>query len=334
MVNGLSGVAYKVNVDTYNYVIEHGINKGIIIDPSDKDIDMFISNPSKVMSLRANRDIRSKVSKQLLQTNILNIADTFIDAANIYFPVRLDQRTRVYSTSHYFNYQSTDLSKALLLFSSGEVIHKKDKEAINYLKSYGAILYDGDFGKKSLDSRVKWVDNNSKYILDFLSNDIIDTADKDTRACFVSFCFQYKRFMIAIDDINTPSFTTYLPIQLDASCNGYQHISMLTRESKTFKHLNLIASTYNDNPGDFYSYVLKQVNNHIEGKLAMATYADLKEKLCIEKLMAINITSNMIKKFVMTYSYNVSNGQMIKYFKEKLIPVQADVVSEKDPDKA
>ena len=42
---------------------------------------------------------------------------------------------------------------------------------------------------------------------------------------------------MADPDIN--GFSTYLPIRLDASCNGYQHISLLTREEKVAEYLNL-----------------------------------------------------------------------------------------------
>lgn len=54
----------------------------------------------------------------------------------------------------------------------------------------------------------------------------------DHKACFVLFCFEYKRFIEFKQDSNIAKFSTDLPIQHDASCNGYQNISLLTKEKK------------------------------------------------------------------------------------------------------
>jgi len=62
-------------------------------------------------------------------------------------------------------------------------------------------------------------------------------------------------------------FTTNLPIQLDASCNGYQHICLLTREEKVFKYLNLNESTQQNKPEDFYNYILLEVRDYINKNL-------------------------------------------------------------------
>jgi DNA-directed RNA polymerase len=42
---------------------------------------------------------------------------------------------------------------------------------------------------------------------------------------------------------------------LDASCNGYQHLSLLTRDNSLIKELNLIKSSKDNIPNDFYSYL-------------------------------------------------------------------------------
>jgi DNA-directed RNA polymerase len=67
-----------------------------------------------------------------------------------------------------------------------------------------------------------------------------------------AFCFEYNRWLNNLDS-NSTHFITYLPIQLDATCNGYQHLSMLSLDHKLAKQLNLTKSNWKDDPQDFYS---------------------------------------------------------------------------------
>jgi DNA-directed RNA polymerase len=50
----------------------------------------------------------------------------FAKFPRFYFPVRLDVRGRIYSMPNYFNYQSTELAKALILFAEPSIIKKTD----------------------------------------------------------------------------------------------------------------------------------------------------------------------------------------------------------------
>lgn len=94
--------------------------------------------------------MRSKLSVIQLENYIINIAESYKSVPNIYFPVRLDQRTRLYCITDFFNYQSNDLAKALLCFSNSGIIYKHDTDAIDYLKSYGSMLFDVSMSKKIL----------------------------------------------------------------------------------------------------------------------------------------------------------------------------------------
>ena len=173
------------------------------------------------------------------------------------------------------------------------------------------------------------MDANEDSIYNFLSNDIVARSDPDRRICFVAFCFEYKAFMDHMKDKNSGAFTTHLPIRLDASCNGYQHISMLTRDVITYKHLNLAASSHDDTPGDFYTYILKEVIYHINVLKDTGKFKDAAERFCIDKLSNRAISRKMIKKLVMAYSYNISTIEMANSFKEGLIPIDTVQINEK-----
>jgi DNA-directed RNA polymerase len=42
---------------------------------------------------------------------------------------------------------------------------------------------------------------------------------------------EYKRFVEFMDNENVMEFHTYLPVQLDATCNGFQHLALLSNET-------------------------------------------------------------------------------------------------------
>lgn len=57
---------------------------------------------------------------------------------------------------------------------------------------------------------------------------------------------EFKRFYNIYNAENLTHFETYLPIQLDATCNGFQHMTLLTNETKLFKELNLSGVDVNN----------------------------------------------------------------------------------------
>lgn len=68
--------------------------------------------------------------------------------------------------------------------------------------------------------------------------------------------------MNCLEDINQDYFITHLPIQLDATCNGYQHIAMLGRDAKLSENLNLCESSIDDIP-KIYTLLFDNLLKHI-----------------------------------------------------------------------
>jgi len=135
---------------------------------------------------------------------------------------------------------------------------------------------------------------------------------------------EYSRFKESFNNIESSYFTTYLPIQLDASCNGYQHLSLLISDNNMAKELNLAKSSHNDSPKDYYQFLLTALLNLFKNKLS-CTKLSKEDKKCYERLNDVIIVRSTIKKAIMTIPYNVSTYQMINYLKEHFINVNEGV---------
>lgn len=83
---------------------------------------------------------------------------------------------------------------------------------------------------------------------------------------FLAFCIEFKRFYNFYLDENKSKFETFLPLQLDATCNGFKHMALLSNKSDLFKQLNLISSDASSDPNDFYNFLLYKVINICEQK--------------------------------------------------------------------
>lgn len=305
MVNNIAFIPYKVNKQLLYYLVDKGEQYKILMS---KDIIDNYENIVNKTTYIINK-IKGLKSEYLLQENILKIAALYQNR-KIYFPVRIDQRGRLYCEPHYFNYQGVELAKALLLFANPGIIRRNDEQAIEYLKIYGANCFGLD--KSSHKKRIEWVDSNVEDIINYDNGKLIEKAK--SKVLFLAFCMEFSRFYQFMCDESLWEFKTYLPIQLDATCNGYQHMAMLTLDHNLVKQLNLTTSTWDDTPKDFYGLIAANLIEHIKHKLSTAL--SINDREIYERLSKLAIQRKIVKKPIMTLGYNVSRPKMIEYLKE------------------
>ena len=210
------------------------------------------------------------MSKIILQETVLGLAEFYSRFNEIYFPVRLDQRGRLYCSPAYLNYQSNDLAKALLLFAIPGIIKRDDKQAVKYLKAYGANCYGGRISKASINTKIERINNNVNDIINFDNGKLLNKAQD--KLLFLAFCMEFKRYYEFYVDENQMDFYTYLPIQMDATCNGMQHMLLLSNEEDLFTELNLTSKNHSFDkddikPNDLYNFVLYKLINLFESKI-------------------------------------------------------------------
>jgi len=313
LVNNISSVGYKINKDVLEFVLFSSNNYF-----KDDIIDIYYKHPlleKSKLTIREKRELDRYLSKKELQENILGLASVLSDVPSFYMPVNLDFRGRLNCIPEFLNYQSNELAKALLLFSNGEKIDKKDRVSINYLKLYGAACFGLD--KKSAQYRLDWVDSNLKNIIDFRNGELIKKAKN--KYLFLAFCFEYNKWLICLENNDISSFETYLPIQLDATCNGFQHLSLLSLDPQLASELNLNESSWKDKPKDFYSFLVAGLMDHFKKELDNNKDLSMEKQEGYQRLINFNLQRYIIKKSVMTIPYNVSSYQLIKYIKENFL---------------
>lgn len=334
MINNISKTPYKINIPLLDYINNEGAKHNFLIDPRVKHKFADLENKTKYQQSQ----LASYNSKVILQETILGIANFYSKFSKIYFPLRLDQRGRLYCSPSYLNYQANELSKALLLFAEPGIIKRNNTTSINYLKCYGANCYGGTIAKASHKSKTEWVDNNLDNIINY-DNGILLNKAKD-RLLFLSFCMEYKRFYDFSTNENIMEFHTCLPVQLDATCNGFQHMALLSNEDTLFQELNLssyirvkskakakakaiakdkVLSDISDiPPSDFYSFLLHKLVNFFKSKIDSGEEIDPKTKGSYLRLFNFLWKRTHIKKAIMTIPYNSSISSMKKYLVDGL----------------
>ena len=90
----------------------------------------------------------------------MSLASTYKNIPKFYFPMKLDYRGRVYIIPHYFNYQSHELAKSLLLFAEPGILRRSDTKAIEYYKVMASNYFGHGIDKLSFNNKLEWFKDN------------------------------------------------------------------------------------------------------------------------------------------------------------------------------
>lgn len=197
-------------------------------------------------------------SKVIASRNTVSIAESFVDRPSIYFPKVLDFRGRIYDLPISLKPQGDDLSKGLLEFADAKPLGEGGRR---WLAIHGANVFGND--KISLDARVAWVEENSEAICAAAEEPLVErmwlAADKPLQ--FLAFCFEWSGACA-----DGAAFASRLPVAMDGSCNGLQHLSAALRDPIGGEAVNLLPS---DKPEDIYTRVLDKAVEVLKRQAAL-----------------------------------------------------------------
>ena len=278
-INYLNSIKFEINKDLLNYL--------------KKDGEYLIKN--------FNLDNKGNIdpSKTLNTEITLKIASVYSNTP-FYLNTHADWRGRIYTQSHYLSYQGSDLANALLQFNKGQVLNETGKY---YLYIYGANLYDeNNLSKSSYSDRINWINLNKQRILNMDPDFILKSKSV---FLFASFCLVMKQLE------NNPKVKIKLPVFLDATCSGIQHVAALIKDFELGQRVNLIAQKDTDPVKDIYSEIMDPINKEINDYgLKNIEYV---------KLAFVKFDRSILKVSIMTKVYNVTIHGIADQLANKLV---------------
>lgn len=205
----------------------------------------------------------------------------------IYLPTSMDFRGRIYYRPAWCGPQSADMGKSLLCFPDNgrrgaPALHMAEPGTVNAyhaLLMHMAGLYGKPADKAPLDERRRWW-------LDWAKSPTYEEADKPlTLRAHLGLWMteQWDR----------------IPVQIDGTCNGLQHLSALFRDEGAAPLVNLAASTLNEPPSDLYGAVGQGVNRRLKGMIG----PDLPWTIRLFALAGIEVNRKLCKGPVMVLPY-------------------------------
>jgi DNA-directed RNA polymerase len=215
------------------------------------------------------------------------------DEPRIYYPYQLDYRGRAYAVPQTIHPQADPVGKAPLEFKDGKPLGERGAFwlAIHLFNCYWK-------GKKvPLEQRLDWVRQNEREIVAFATNPLnghrfLDEADK--LWLFLPACREWKGYLE-----QGPGFVSHLPVSMDGSCNGYQHLSAMGLDPIGGLATNLLPGL---EPQDIYQYVADLVSRSIEVDAANAESPD---REAARQLLGM-IDRGVVKPATMTTPYGVT----------------------------
>ena len=259
-VNKLQSVGWRINrrvLDTLTENREHFV--------SDKEIT---DNDAKEQKRRSKKVEWSFITKKAELLKDKDVFYQYLDA---------DYRGRLYYIEPFLNFQGSDIARSLLKFARAKpmtedglywlAIHTASSFNMSYgideipewceadyykhLKKEG--LEDISVDKMTLADRVEWTNQYMKEIVN-AGKDKELSRDAEKAVAFLACCIEWA-------DINEAALDnrihmSHLPIPVDGSNNGWQHLGAISKDKLTGKLVGLVPV---DIQKDFYVQTAKRL---------------------------------------------------------------------------
>jgi DNA-directed RNA polymerase len=262
------------------------------------------------------RDNKRK-SKYLDFHRTMSTADIYKDFERLYFVYTCDSRGRIYAKSDTINPQGDDFQKGMIRFANGKAL---GKDGMYWLAVQGAGKWGED--KCSFDDRVKFIENMTDDIRDFIADPLTFTgwAGADKPWQFLNWAFEWAALHDWIDDGNkAEDFVSYVPCAQDGSCSGLQHYSAMLRDPVGGSAVNLVPGEL---PRDIYGQVAELTVKKLEELVVTGESNTIRQTA--EGLLAVKngINRSLTKPPVMTKTYGSTQIRCLQTTSDYFVELQ------------
>lgn len=236
------------------------------------------SPPDMRSIIRGNSDDKTRRVQLEKATTIA----TALDTKQFYLPMYMDFRGRCYASNRsILNFMGKEAMRALFIFGDDKQL---GEEGLFWLEVHIANLY-GQSKSKSFQERRSWVADQRMHIIESAKHPMSCTWWKNSQKPYqtLAACFELHNAWSCSDP---KLYKTALPIQIDGTSNGLQHLVALARDEKHAGEVN-IASMPDKTCGDVYA--------------------------ATASLLALDIGRDAIKKAVMTFFYGSSTARIAAF---------------------
>ena len=336
-LNMLQQTQWSINLDFLNFIADFTF-EGKKVNPYPIDIRQSAWQRSDNMELKEifidkmslrSQDEATKSRFRTVKANLKQARKNLFNSGNVFWhPWFCDWRGRFNTKVNELSPQGDDLSKAMLLFTEWKPLGETGRDWL-YVRAYELLrkIFAPESDKLAeFSKQVKWVEEHLQVIIEDAEKLNRHTSDDELEELLdklqvrkpgpKSQIFQRIAFLIEFNRIQKQYAITNdwdlvssgLPIHLDASCNGFQHIAALTRNEKLARSVNLLNHEDNEK-GDLYQEVATEAKDSFQkGSEESKELRELIAKICDSKsskkaLIEGIFTRDFCKPLVMITGY-------------------------------
>jgi DNA-directed RNA polymerase len=237
-----------------------GSTPWMINKPMLEVIEFYMDYPEEgnPLKFKQEKDHEKRESLFIEISSIQRLAKKNVNKL-FYHLYNFDFRGRIYPNTAFLHEQSSDNAKSLLLFAKGEPI---GEEGFYWMLVHGSNTWGND--KVSLDDRAEFCLNNYDEFLAYADCPFENTGwmQADKPFSFLAFCKELRLLQSWVDAGNEQEeFVSHLPLFIDGSNNGSQHLTAMSKDEELAPYVNLVPSEI---PGDLYALVAEKVWKRLE----------------------------------------------------------------------
>lgn len=251
---------------------------------------------------RADRYSKNKQmeSERFKLYRMLDLGQQLAKAPILWFPHTCDFRGRVYPTAQDLHTQGDSLVKGLLTFAEKQRIGANGQWWL-YVATANAFGQD----KIAMQARADWTSDNLHHILATAKDplayaDFWGEADSPWEA--LALCFELSDLcdhVAQYGERGAASFESHIPVRLDATCSGIQHLSAMMKDPLSAACVNVLPTGKRE---DIYGDVAKVALQRISMD-AVGPNEDLRT---IATKWLGKVERKTVKRAVMTTPYGVT----------------------------